>query len=161
MYNVDRSVWFLPGKDIDPDLDRLLESVAKSTKLRQHKNRWYVEKGKDIASLTIDETNRDAESASMTSANGIAFVGLMSSRPSPYKLYAIKKGSNRLIWSSDIWAGGVETAWSGAFFYHGVELQYQDGKVAVYGTAGRAYLEVFDAKDGKNLCRFGTGYWTK
>jgi hypothetical protein len=49
---------------------------------------------------------------------------------------------------------------SGPDFQPVVEIETAGDEVAVFGFTGpAAYIEVFDARTGRNLCRFNTAYF--
>jgi hypothetical protein len=87
------------------------------------------------------------------------FVAVYISAPAPFHLYALDSSSGDVIWSTKVWAEGGFVDYTGVGS-HEVEMQVQGNCVVVFGVAGGAmYIETFDTSTGKNMWRFGTGYF--
>lgn len=92
-------------------------------------------------------------------AGDTTFVALYEDTATPYQLYAIDEESGKVRWEADVWAGTVPTGGTG-LSWHNVEVRVHGNEVVVFGVSGNAaYVETFDVKTGKSLCRFGTGYF--
>ena len=94
-----------------------------------------------------------------------AYVALYTTSPGAYRLYALERGTSRIVWTSEVWAGGGYQLGSGSWGRsggqtHDVAVQAAGPRMGVFGISGfTAYVEVFDARTGKNVCRFSTSYF--
>lgn len=99
------------------------------------------------------------ESMFVELAGATAFVALYCWPPASYTLYAIDRESGKVLWRSKVWAQGDLCTWTG-HGWHNVELRIRGNAMVVFGVeCSVAYVEAFDARTGKNLCRFATSYF--
>jgi hypothetical protein len=76
-----------------------------------------------------------------------------------YQLICLDRASTNVIWMVDIFAGGLTALSVGRPGFHYATLALCDDRIIVFGSAYNGmYAEAFDAKSGKPLFRFGTGY---
>ncbi len=74
-------------------------------------------------------------------------------------LYCIDRKSSKVVWTADIWAWGMSGGTSGflPLAQHQVALHLRNGQIVVLGIDSMcAYVEGFNAQDGKNEFRFNT-----
>jgi hypothetical protein len=77
----------------------------------------------------------------------------------PYSLYCIDRKDGTVLWTNNVWAGGDNTNYGGPAGWHRISICWGMGRIIVFGAGDDvAYVEVFEAGDGKNLSRFSTSY---
>ena len=107
------------------------------------------------------------ESARVEVKGGTAYVAVYDDEGTSYTISAVALGTRRIIWSAKVWASGGyrrgerwEERGSTGLSWQCVELQLIGNRLGVFGISGfGAYAEVFDARTGKNECRFSTSYF--
>ena len=86
------------------------------------------------------------------------YLALYDCPPTPYRLVAIDRASNKINWSSEVWAAGGVVSYTGKG-WHFAEIRLERGLLFVFGLSGdSAYVEIFDKSTGENSCRFSTAY---
>ncbi len=75
----------------------------------------------------------------------------------PGKLYLFGPDAKTIVWRTDVWATGRWTV--NGVVIEMVSLVLNGDSVAVFGEAGTAYAESFNATTGKSIFRFNTSYW--
>ena len=93
--------------------------------------------------------------------NQTIYVALYGWPPNPYRLLAMDRISNQVIWSSEVWAAGGLKNYQGQG-WHLAEIRLAGETLAVFGISdGSAYVELFDKKTGQNRCKFSTAYFAE
>lgn len=124
--------------------------------LRHQDDRCVVTVGDRTWTLPCESYMRDAF---VELAGDTVFVALYEETACQYRLHAINEKSGQARWEADVWAGTVPTGGTG-LSWHNVEVRVHGNEVVVFGVSDNAaYVETFDVKTGKSLCRFGTGYF--
>ncbi len=75
----------------------------------------------------------------------------------PGKLYLFGRDAKTIVWRTDVWATGRWTV--NGLVIETVSLVLREDSVAVFGEAGTAYAESFNATTGTSIFRFNTSYW--
>jgi hypothetical protein len=84
-------------------------------------------------------------------------VAFHSNRGSSYTLYCFDRRSSEEVWSSSVWASGIDM-YTGVGF-HCAWLVVAHENVFVFGASDESiYIEAFDVRDGENTFRFSTAY---
>ena len=161
-YNNDRHIWFPTDERISPVREAVVKLRSEqNVRVRKEGDHWFeTVDGEPLALATTGGY------AAVTASGQTAYVALCEDSPSSYKIYAQQRGGGRVIWSSEVWAEGcymygqLVGGRSGPDFQPVVEIEAAGDEVAVFGLTGpAAYIEVFDARTGRNVCRFDTAYF--
>jgi hypothetical protein len=125
--------------------------------LRGAGNKWYVKTVGQLIKLPADAALY-ADHAVVDLSAERAYTALYTRFPYPYKLYATDRGTGEIIWSTLVWADGDWMGYGGAG-WHLVMMRLAGDRIIMFGITFRSvYVEVFDIKTGKVLCRFSTTY---
>ncbi len=80
---------------------------------------------------------------------------------SPGVLYAFEMPAARFEWQAEIWAYFRGRLSLNGWIEHSIRIVANEDRVVVFGGGTvNAYLEVFEAKSGRNVFRFCSNYWT-
>lgn len=167
-YNPDRSIVFPTLQPMFPLGETVKHSMMESVPARREGNHWIVEAGGASFALPGKAPREPIHESARVNLNaGTAYVAVYGDEGTPYAVYAVARGKRRIIWSSKVWASGgydkgqpwVERGGTG-LSWQCVELEVVDNRLGVFGISFfGAYVEVFDARTGKNECRFSTSYF--
>ena len=89
---------------------------------------------------------------------GFVYVASCVPVPSFYDVFAIDQKTKEIIWESESWASSCLPDLTGSHWHH-AELRTTQNTLIVFGSSNlEIYIEIFDKKTGKNLCRFSSAY---
>jgi hypothetical protein len=136
--------------------------VPRKTSFKRSENNVRVHRGENACELP--KQIADAVSGIWIDSLQIKFtkeqyyVVLFGPYPRPATIYCVKREGNKLRWKELIWLGKPIIGGSGTTA-HWLELYPIRDKVYVFGIWGdEAYIEAFQATDGKDVLRFSTHY---
>lgn len=161
MHNFDGSVWFLPGRGYDRELDKRFQWVSSRSKLVQKDGPWFAVKGKTNVPVPTEILPEMPKYVSLCITKGVAFVAFPSDVFYPYKLHSISLKEQAVRWTADVWIFGYKGMATGWWPPPGIEFAIVGSKLFVFGYCLNPYLEVFDTDTGKNLYRFCPGFLRK
>ena len=141
----------------------MLESVRPS----QEGDHWIVKARGVSLVLPVGDRYAEVNSAQVELGGDTAYVALYEDSGFPYTVHAVTRRTNTIVWSSKVWASGEYLAGHGpggfgmsGALQHIVEIELADHRLGLYGISALGiYVEVFDARTGKNECRFSTSYF--
>jgi hypothetical protein len=146
-----KAVWF-------PLLEPVRKDLARPRPLRRDGDQWIVEQEGRTIKLPAEDGLGLVDHAAVLLVGETLYVALYGWPPNPYRLFAVDRGSGKVIWSSKVWAAGGLMSYEGQG-WHVATLHSAGETLAVFGVSdGAAYVEVFDKKTGVNRCRFSTAY---
>jgi len=137
------------------------------TTLKEEAGSIVVSVGKDrtrMASALLSETFRSGfirwpRNLSALATSSRCHIATHGNFGSYHPLMCIARDSGKMVWKTKVWGhqlNGIIVMDSGS---QRVAVTEQGGRVVVFGMSlSGAYVEAFDAKDGKNLFRLTTGY---
>ncbi len=126
---------------------------------RKEGNRCIIEMPDKKWSFELERGTSDVDNVTIAMAGATAIVAPSEWPPMPYLLYAVQPDTGTVNWSTSVWCAGDFCGYEGQGSHH-VNLKLRDQEVFVFGfSENTAYIEWFDLKTGKNLGRFGTGYF--
>jgi hypothetical protein len=136
-------------------------ALTTQTPLRRVGSLWLVKEGRELIKLPADKVLGRVNVATVVLSNERAYVALYGWPPSPFRLFAVARGSGEVVWSSKVWAAGDWLSYSGPG-WHDVFMCSAGETIAVFGNCGTTvYIEAFDKKTGECHCRFSTAYFDK
>jgi hypothetical protein len=136
-----------------------VEEELKKYKPRELGDEWIIERGALSFKLPIERGMGPVDNVAVDLNDEVAYIGLYGWPPNPYQLVAVNRTSQKVIWSSKVWAAGGLKDYEG-HGWHFVEIRLTGDQLIVFGVSGAcAYIETFDAKTGQNRCRFSTAYF--
>jgi len=159
-YADERVIWFPTIEHFYPMKGLVLRSLGERLVPRRDSDHWIVKARGESLVLPASRFEGPVAYATVRMQGDIAYVALYSSGPGTYTLCAVERSTSRIVWSSQVWTGLFRGFWSGPGDQSVVEMQFADDSLAVFGFSHAVpYVEVFDARTGKNECRFSTSYF--
>lgn len=133
--------------------------ILKKQKPLRSDDHWILEKDGQTIKLPAEDGHGLIRNFSLLIDGETTYVALYGWPATPYSLFAIERGSNKILWSSKAWATGGLKGYQG-LGSHFVEMRSTDETLIIFGCSDDCiYVEMFDKKTGKNRCRFSTSYF--
>lgn len=116
---------------------------------------------KDELVTTILKANPPAGFVLASAATNGSYTVVASRDPygSKYPICCLENSTGKAVWKADVWGLGPGSITHTGPAWHNVTIAFGKNRVAVFGESSDCYVEVFDIRTGRSLCRFATNYW--
>jgi hypothetical protein len=137
----------------------LIEGALKRSRPQRQAHEWIVEKDRLSIRVPVEDGLGPVDNVAVHVDTEAVYIALYGWPPIPYRVFAFDRASQKVIWSSKVWAAGGLMNYQGQG-WHVAEMRLAGETLTVFGISeGSAYIEVFDKKTGENRCRFSTSYF--